>query len=104
VNTAQKAYIIIGQRWGKNSVEVTINGCNYGNSRRPHVNFGSNPAPQQGTKYFLGNAKIGGIDNKAIMRDLLDPQTNKPTNYHITVYYESAGQRTAASLLSHYSH
>jgi len=26
VKTAQKAYIIIGQRWGKNSEEVMING------------------------------------------------------------------------------
>ena len=103
---AQRPYLIVDSPYGhgQNSALVTLHGCNYGNTKRPpHVNF-KGSFPQWGTKYFLGPAKVGGNGNQAIMRDLLDPQTNRPTQYHVTVYHESAGQGSAASLLSYYSH
>ena len=102
----QRPYLIVDSRYGpgQNSALVTLHGCNYGNTtRQPHVDFKGN-FPPWGTKYFLGPAKVGGKGNQAIMRDLLDPQDNSPTKYHVTVYHESAGQGSAASLLSYYSH
>jgi len=100
---AQNPYLIVDSQYGPKSAHVTLHGCNYGNTtRKPHVNFNGN-FPNWGTKYFLGPAKVGGIRNEAIMRDLLDSQTNKPTKYHVTVYHESAGQGTASSLLLYYS-
>jgi len=98
-------YLTVDSRYGQgqNSALVTLHGCNYGNTKRePHVDFKGN-FPPWGTKYFLGPAKVGGKGNKAIMRDLLDPN-GQPTKYHVTVYHESAGQGSAASLLSYYSH
>lgn len=101
----QRPYLTVDSRYGhgQNSALVTLHGCNYGNTaREPHVDFKGN-FPPWGTKYFLGPAKVGGIRNEAIMRDLLDPN-GQPTQYHVTVYHESAGQGSAASLLSYYSH
>jgi len=86
---------------GNDSVLVTLYNSKYYNTRPPHVDF-KGKFPKPGTKYFLGPAKIGGIGNMAIMRDLLDSKNN-PTGFHITIYHESAGKGPTSSLLQDFN-
>ena len=69
--------------------------------RDPHVDFGGD-FPKEGTEFFVGPAYVGGKNDKAIMRDLLN-NDGLPTGYHITVYYEQQNGKNANYKLANYS-